>query len=98
MIKIGDIIRVKTREELEREHIPCDWDKPEEDLQGLTGKIAEVILDENTGHDGRKYPYRIKFDSLPDWFLEDDIEYCSQISFALEEIIVLKYTNCFEIE
>lgn len=82
-LKIGDFVRVKTREELIRDNIPHDWDEPYVFTQGQEGIVYRITNDGS-------YPVMIRFSYLPDFLEEYDKAECDETGYKFEEIVLLK--------
>lgn len=101
-LKIGDIVRVKTYEELEEEN-GGDWDWPYAYSQGVKGKIRKI----EKGANGRlkiflRFDFHEMFIVNPcDNGCEDAtyiLEENERVSFSIDEIIFEKNLYSLELE
>jgi hypothetical protein len=103
-LKIGDIVRVKTYEELNDTDLDWDWDWPYTYSQGVKGKIRKI----EEGANGRlKIFLRFNFHEMftvnpyvdgergdATYILEEN----ERVSFSIDEIIFEKNLYSLELE
>lgn len=103
-LKIGDIVRVKTYEELNDTELDGDWDWPYTYSQGVKGKIRKI----EKGANGRlKIFLRFNFHEMfiVNPYVDDDygdatyiLEENERVSFSIDEIIFEKKFQSLELE
>lgn len=106
-LKIGNLVRVKTKVELEVDGVSPTWDEPYVYSQGCLARIAEVRgkktktnyllkFDTDTFLKNIRDSGNIFFDFLEYSDLKDCVSACEQIGYLDEELVLVR--GSYEIE
>jgi hypothetical protein len=95
-LKVGDIVRVKTKQELKADGLDWDWDWPYRYSQGVLGIVKKIKKVRERFNYYLKFDLKKMFDTnqidtlLEEEQKEDIIAENEAVPFNIEELVVLK--------